>query len=621
VRRAEQTGYLEPKLSVKHTLEADRRDEFKSSPPPVKHEVENYNAKLQEVTTKPPEKRVEPTPEKKQEFGQAAAEAARARVQAYHNPSEENAAKAHQAQSQAAEKYIELYEEKILKGEDVREELQREISAIASAVGEPAARVVDAAKQAADGVASFGRGVWYGIVGPPEDEDLRDEIAAVKAVGSTMMAVGAGGAAVAAATGVGLPVAAALGSLALPGWALVDNFAGRLEFIQAQREKEKRDAEKAREWEDRQRRMQEEEINKMKEYTNWKIARTAEAEEERSKRYDELEKKLEEKREEYNKFWQKIEEEKRKAEEEKGKEEEEERRFYTAQTEIKAVLDEMKGLEQAAGNAWFAKNPQTALSLLQEAKDKVPELKQKIEQYRDIFQKYNVYVAFMEQARSIENILAANEKAWRGQNPNRNLVNAVTNYVNSTKHFNDKVTSYVSQKTTFSVHDPDDARFVKKVNRIERKNYATGYVLSNTAQTWLKQTPVVAYQPSKLGWGTVTKLRTWLKRNYKTPLAAIPGYTWNKNSGYSYSKDMISLMLKALKEAKVSLTEVRMLKLRELEAILRARQYIYQAARRGYFDPYEYELYQRLKELLHLTDAQIEKLFRLEIPAITGKGE
>jgi len=612
-RSEEKLGIVDPKLSVKHTLQKDVEDEFRSAPPPTVHDVEDYNAKLEEVAAKPPEKKVEPPPEKKQEFGQAAAEAARARAYAYHNPSEENAVKAHQAQSQAAEKFLELDEEKVLKAENVTEELQKDIAAVASAVGETGAKIVDSVKQAVDAVSAFGRGVWYGIVGPPEDEDLRDEIAAVKAVGSTLMGVGAAGAAVAAATGVGVPVAAALGSLALPGWALVDNFAGRLEFIQAQREKEKRDAEKAREWEERQRRMQEEEIERMKEYTNWKIARTAEAEEERSKRYEELEKKLEEKREEYNRFWQKIEEEKRKAEEEKRKEEEEERRFYTAQTEIKAVLDEVKGLVQAAGNAWFSKNPQTALTLLQEARDRVPMLKSKIEQYRDIFQKYNVYVAFMEQARAIENVLTANEKAWRGQNPNRNLVNAVTNYVNSTKHFNDKVTSYVSQKTTLSVHDPDDVKFVKQAARIERKNYATGYVLSNTAQTWLKTVPVVAYQPSKLDAKTITKFRLWLKKYYKTPLAAIPGYKWNKDSGYNYDKNKLTLMDQALKQAKVSWSDVRMLTLKELEAILRARQYIYQAAKRGYFDPYEYELYNRLKELLHLTDAQIAKLFRIEI--------
>jgi hypothetical protein len=613
-RSEEKLGIVDPKLSVKHVLEKNVEDEFRSAPPPTVHDVEDYNAKLEVITTKPPEKKPEPPPEKKAELASAAAEAARARAYAYHNPSEENAVKAHQAQANAAEKYIELYEEKILKGEDVREELQREISAIASAVGEAGAKVVDAAKQAADAVAAFGRGVWYGIVGPPEDEDLRDEIAAVKAVGSALMAAGTTGAAIAAATGVGLPVAAALGSLSLPGWALIDNFAGRLEFIQSQREKEKKDAEKAREWEERQRRMQEEEIERMKEYTNWKIQRTAEAEAERAKMYEEASKKLEEKREEINRFWQKIEEERRKAEEEKRKKEEEERRFYAAQTEIKAILDEMKGLQQAAGNAWYAKNPQTALTLLQEAKDRVPVLKSKIEQYRDIFQKYNVYVAFMEQARAIENVLTANEKAWRGQNPNRNLVNAVTNYVNSTKHFNDKVTSYVSQKTVLSVHDPDDVKFVKQASRIERKNYATGYVLSNTAQTWLKTVPVVAYQPSKLDAKTITKFRLWLKKYYKTPLAAIPGYRWNKDSGYNYDKNKLTLMDKALKQAKVSWSDVRMLTLKELEAILRARQYIYQAAKRGYFDPYEYELYNRLKELLHLTDAQIAKLFRLEIP-------
>jgi len=49
-------------------------------------------------------------------------------------------------------------------------------------------------------------------------------------------------------------------------------------------------------------------------------------------------------------------------------------------------------------------------------------------------------------------------------------------------------------------------------------------------------------------------------------------------------------------------------------AIFRARQYIYAAARRGYFEPYEFELYTRLKEHLYLTDEEARNLFKLPIP-------
>ena len=96
----------------------------------------------------------------------------------------------------------------------------------------------------------------------------------------------------------------------------------------------------------------------------------------------------------------------------------------------------------------------------------------------------------------------------------------------------------------------------------------------------------------------------------------IPNSVWNENAGYRYTPLMIRLIHRAMRDAKVSPNELRGLKLRDLEAIFRARQYIYAAARRGYFEPYEFELYTRLKEHLYLTDEEARKLFKLPIPRI-----
>jgi hypothetical protein len=632
------TGVNRPTISVDHVVHTDKTIEVSSSPPPTKPDVVAHNRDLREITQPPAPK---PKLEKPDyEVANKIIETARAsQSQTAKKPTDENLANSYEANKALAH----WYRYRMHGSTDVEEkhtnESQDLVKKIADTLGGIGRAIVDGATSVANGIAAFGRGIWYGIVGPPPDEDLSDEIAALKGVGFALMSGGGAVAAGAAATGLGLPVAGAAGAASLIGWALTDNFAGRLEFIQSQREAEKRRKKEMEEMEEAKRRQREEDIKAWEQFIDRKLAKEKEALEARRKELEEMEREREEKRqaerkeweeymkkleeerrkrrEEEAKFWKEIEEERRKTKEQKDKEEEEDRRFNAVLTGLRGKIEDLKNTLQAASTAWFAKNYDVAKSMLDQSAARIPDLKNFLESNREILEKYDYYAAFMDHVRSIENAIEADRKAWSGKLPNDNLVNASINYTNSTYQFNHAVQKHYVSKGSFSVHRKDDVEEIHKALRIQRKNYALGHTLAMQAKSWLDRFPILTYQPSKLSPETIVKFRVWLRKTLKTPLAKIPNSRWNMASGYKYTPYMFRLMYQALKEAGVDLEDVATLKPRELEAILRARQYLYNAAKRGYWHPYELELYTRLKELLQLTDGQVEKLFRLELPEIT----
>ena len=612
-RLAATFSYNKPDYAIMHTIAKDKADEIRSEPPAEDPEIRRFNSQLRTLLNPVPSKPVVPdyVTESVQKSLQKIEELPKGVERAM---TTEEAAKAIEEAERLAYQIYENY----IGSKNVEENTDNKtvniLEQVGKTLGEIGAKLVDGVSTVANAIATFGRGIWYGIVGPPPEEDLSDEIAALKGTGTVLMTAGAGGAAAAAATGVGVPAAAALGGLSLLGWALVDNFAGRLEFAQAERERERKEKEKAQQLEDAWRRKREEDLRAFERQMELWAQKKREEREEYQKMIEEIERERRKRREEEIEFWRKVNEERAKAEEQRRREEEEERRFYAITTSLKSRAEGLKSVLQAASNAYFAKNYETALSLLDEAEGKVKELKSTIEANRELLQKFDYYAAFMDQARAIENAIAANRKAWSGKSPNRELTNAVTNYANSTYQFNRHAAKRVRTTGSFNVFDADDVNFLYKLLRTQRKNYAVGRLLSDATLFWLNRIPVIWYPRSKLAPQTILKFRLWLKRQKKTPLAAIPNSAWNLAAGYSYSRYMLMLMIRALKDAKVSLDEVANLKLRELEAILRARQYIYVAANRGYWHPYELELYNRLKELLMLTDYQAEKLLRIDIP-------
>ncbi|MEM2446280.1 MAG: hypothetical protein QW734_06450 [Candidatus Bathyarchaeia archaeon] len=469
------------------------------------------------------------------------------------------------------------------------------LGSLASILQGIVAGFVDRVKTIADGIATFGRGVVYGIIGPPENEDLSDEIAAVKGTGLGLMAGAPPAAAVAAATGVGAPVAAAIGSLGLLGWGLVDNIAGRLEFIQSQRESEKKkERERLQNLEDYKKKMD-----------MWL---------ETTKAAEEIKK---EAREELNRYYEELNAKRELSEEEKRREEEEERAFYALINALKAKIEEIKTHYALAQNAYYAKNQELALSELDKALELVKFLETDIEINKVLLEKFGYYVSLVQQASSILNMINAMKKVYSGLNPNRDLQNAAIKYNEAVGSFwsQNRKTMYRNQPVDLG--DKDQRKIVVLQYSQATNDEAIAKLITDVVSKFADMIKFVAYPASKLSYMTIAKFRDWIARTYKTPLSAIPNYVWNRCQGRKYNADMLLLMLDALEDAGVDPEEVRELKPYELEAILRARQYLWAAAQRGYFYPYELELYTRLKELLQLTDSEAADL--LQIPSLVLK--
>jgi len=585
-------AYRPPDRLVELSKLPEPEDEVRSSPPPIPDKIVEFNNRVDDLLPPPPPAPPVPDVEKVKQMIETD-------LQAYEmlknktivSPTLENAAEAHQKLSSAAQKSWNLFN-----------------------IGAVIDRAADAAKTFFDAVITLGRGISYGIYGAPGDEDLRDEIAALKAFGTTLMTSGTAAAAGLAATGAGAPAAAAVGAITLLGWALTDNFAGRLEFIQSQRETQKRHEERLEKEIEAWKQAREEYLDAWERSQRKIIEEKRAFEEEKQKFYQELEKERERRREEERILWEEIERKRQMREEEKKAEEAEERQFYALLQQLKSRAESVKGILSAAGNAWFAKNGAQALELLSQAKGEVQGLDSLIEENREILEKFGYYVSFKDQVRAIMNVISANEKAWTGQNPNRDLSNAATNYGNSTRSFNRTTGKNMKRLGPVDPAHPDIQNMLRRAFKIDTKNVAVGMLLTQLVQQLLQYIPRVELPRSKLSSKTIVKLRLWLKKRYKTHLAMIPNSTWNENAGYRYTPLMIRLIHRAMRDAKVSPRELRGLKLRDLEAIFRARQYIYAAARRGYFEPYEFELFTRLKEHLYLTDEEAKKLFKLPIP-------
>jgi hypothetical protein len=592
-------------------------DEFKSHPEPTREDQIRYALGLQVVTQAPPEKKPEDVRHLLGTVVQKADEAAKAVTQASVTKTPEAITQAINKTAEAAKTATHVFTPVGTYKREDWEKIEKAHEDMRNALGQAGKGIVDGVKGFAEGAAAFGRGIWYGIVGPPEDEDLSDEIAALKGVGFGMMSIGAGAAGVAAATGIGAPAAALFGGISLLGWALTDNFAGRLEFIQGQRQKEKYDKQRMAELKqfyDEKREADTKAWAKvMDDYLEKKKATEAEILQMKQQFSD---KKTD--RETTNKkVSDELDEEQKKDPEQKREEEENDRKFYAVLNKLRAIADEIKGYQSAADTAKYNKNIDLALENLNSAYVAVQRLKDEIDNNAEILKKYGYYESLNEQARALENVILAHIKVLNGQSPTRELRNAVTNYANSTLHFNRPVRNYVKKKASFDAYIASDVDYLRSLYRIERKNYATGYLLSNFTKNTLEQIPLVAEQPSKLSPETIVKFREWLYKTYKTPLAQISNYVWNLNSGYAYTPEMLRLIYNTLQQAGVMLEEVATLTPKELEAILRARQYLYAASKRGYFLPYELELYTRLKELLMLRDVDVRNLFKLKLPKTT----
>jgi prophage DNA circulation protein len=287
---------------------------------------------------------------------------------------------------------------------------------------------------------------------------------------------------------------------------------------------------------------------------------------------------------------------------------------------FRAMTNEVENLYRAGNTAVFQKNYSAARDIFERALARVKDMKALFTENIDLIRKFKYEVVIGDGIRAVENSIIAMLKALEGRIPNEHVNNAAINNTNSTLQTHNRTRQIVERQRTFDLTNRRDFEFVQKTMNQARRDAAVQSVLTETARLLNELKPVETYQRSKLDRATILKFRSWLMRQKVTPLARIPADVWNANSGYSYSPHMIRLMTEALQQAGVGLHEVARLSLRELEAILRARQYLYVAAKRGYFHPYEMELYRRLKELLMLRDQDIPRIFKFRLAERIARG-
>ena len=247
-------------------------------------------------------------------------------------------------------------------------------------------------------------------------------------------------------------------------------------------------------------------------------------------------------------------------------------------------------------------------------KAKLAEAKNIAQENSDILKEYDSFEWILDGIEAIEDAIQAKKLAWSGGNPVTYYKSSVTKKAKNIYRRNiDRAKKY-NYYPKLSLSDPQQLEFIIRDYQEDVKNAALLTFMRDSFLDLTNIYPIELEEKPPLRYETILKFRKWIAENIKTPLAQIPNWKWNLNGGHDYEPLMLQLMYQALREAGVALEEVGRLTPKELEAILRARQYIYAASKRGYFLPYEYELYTLFKKLLMLTDYQAAKLLSLYIP-------
>jgi hypothetical protein len=507
------------------------------------------------------------------------------------------------------------------KQENAPPEQKDVIRKVGEIIFRPETVMLENAPRAAQHIRDVINGTLHAWFGGGDPVDMARERAAISATGTLLQQAGAltgalGGAA--AATIVGAPAGAAIGGLggamALTGWYMQDNLTfyldkrlneikqnikDRIKAIERAEEEERRAEER--------RRQQEEEREAWKQNMMWYLEEKRKFEEQSREEWARI-------KEEDRKRWEELRRASEEREAAKRAEYAKFRRMEAASDRVKRLLSGAKEVIDSADTAWFNKNPDLARQLLERAKQLYDEAKQALAENKDILDEYDMYEALMTGLDALKSILDAKALVYYNSNPAdkvRDAVNRMARYAYHSGRSNARAARRIMSKPTLTV---DDILALVGLYQHEVKTNVLLEQAANLMDQAAQAYQVIPVERPPLRWETIIKFRAWLASNIKTPLAQIPNYLWNKASGINYTPEMIRLIYDALRSIPVMLEEVAGLDPADLEAILRARQYLYAAAKRGYFNPWEYELYCRLKRLLMLTDHQAAKLFKLYIP-------
>ena len=431
---------------------------------------------------------------------------------------------------------------------------------------------------------SFFKGIYYGIWGPPEGEDLRDEIGAVKSVGGLMMLLGPILSLAGSVTGVGALTNLGF-STGIMGWALTDNYAGRLEFLDYQMKKKRKDADAY-----------------SYNYVNYWRNVVSGLSNYPGSYYPYY--RLHYGKRQYYRYKYKP---------------HVERMSYEAGSDvvdfIKSAFYRIKDLMWNASQLSKQDRLEDAVSLWSQAKGLAEEIDKVIERSNLVLREIGIYSLLKRMAESTIKMIDANIKYAHGYNPTMSLHEAFRSYARSSELFFGNVEEYLATQPypNFRYWDSDRAYYKAYKNALYSN--VLQKMLGSLVMQWTNYMGYLPQRKSKLSYSTILKFRMWLKNNIKTPLGVIPTERWEQANGDDYTVGMIRLMFYTLYKTGVRPEEVQDLTLEELEAILRARQYIYLASKRGYFLPYEYELFCKFKELLMLDTYDVYRLLRVRPPA------
>lgn len=433
---------------------------------------------------------------------------------------------------------------------------------------------------------------WY-VTGQIDPEEYEDVSAAVKSVGTALMSVspiGMTAAGAAAATGLGAPVAGAVagvsGALGLIGWFLNDNVAGRIDMMKYQLDKEKKEAES----------------------------------------------------------------------EEKRKSYEEAKANFSA---LESAIITLRDMEKVADSYYYAKDIENASRVIEGVLARIQELKEAVEGMRNKLPSDAHADTLLESLRAVENVALAKKRLYEEKNPQRHLVNAQVNFANALKILSDFMEKQYEKRPQIDVRKREEKEILKSYEKLKAADVRAVKSVGKLSSSLRSKYPTVTYQKSKLTtkrrsyqddpelysilmkiaqlrgftapepeklpeiaglpghvleYPIIVKVLTYVTYNPKTPLAAMPNAYWNQKAGKSYNNLDRYLFIVALTQAGINSAEVAHLKEYELEALLRFRQYMYAAMKRGYFLPWEFELYTRFKELTLVDDEWIIAVMGMELP-------
>lgn len=503
-------------------------------------------------------------------------------------------------------------------------------------IGKPIADSLEFIRNLAEGVYTY-------ITGRPVDEDLRDESAAVKTVGTALMTGGAAGAALAAATGVGAPAALALGGASLLGWWLNDNVAGRLDMIQYSREKEKKMLEWDEKYAERKRREAEEWAERQAEMERKRAEREARSEAEFRRRMQEIEESRQNHLERIAAFYNDLEERRRKRDIETREFYADRERIDTVNRNAFSLAQQVRDTMDAAKNAMINKQPDIALNLLNQAEGAVAALRDYIDRNRDDLIRAGTYETYLSAAKTYQNVIDAQQAVIMSGRPDLRsrgreepteptigrrrpgkatarpadlpdilgtIRDATIRELEENQGLGYRARTILATNPSIDIDDDEGQGLVRSLRRMKAKTWAIGHLSSQLGRYAKHVSPYVIPSGRSLPADKAAKILRAVLLAPPTPIEELPYDLVMEIWAAKQFKRIMKRVYVSLLQLGLSREDIARLKPTEQMAIAMFRSLAIYAARDGRITPVEYRLMETAKQLLRLTNSRLQYLSR-----------